>query len=284
MLKPFNPRYFWMMFVILFCSFLLASHLPAATISLAGQSLNNAGTNWRTDSVAKSPDVDGDDRFGTDGFQLYQADPTTGSAIETDPSNWAENIDSVNPSYISSVGSASGGMDGSQRDPGIFNLIDDWFDPNGLDIPSGYAYRTGVAANTETALLEITFTNTQLELNDVRFYLGVMYDNSSLNADQPIQLRLALVGAPLVSYSLTTQAANGVTDFSFFQLDNVSAGDQFILYGTRGSGTGNVGIGGLVFDSIAIPEPQTFILLTLSLTLLLAYQLSSKKPRSDIHL
>jgi hypothetical protein len=146
----------------------------------------------------------------------------------------------------------------------LFNLIDDWFQPEGLDVPSGYAYKSSVAANTETPLLEITFTLTQSELSDRRFYIGVMYDNSSLTADQPVQLRLAQVGAPLVSYSLTTEAANGLTDFTFFQLDTVNAGDQFILYGTRGLNTGNVGIGGLVFDSVAIPEPNTVLLLILS--------------------
>ncbi|NJK91483.1 MAG: PEP-CTERM sorting domain-containing protein [Blastochloris sp.] len=210
--------------------------------------------------------MDGDNIFGTDGYYLFQAEPSTPTNTSLLPFT---NADFLPPNYASIT---SAGANGSAADTSSFQLIDDLFDPTGDDLPSGYAYRSGVMNNTEAALFNITFNLNVVPTNT--YFIGIMHDNT-IAADQPIALRLA--GASGNSGPISLAPANNQIDYTYFQVTGLNSGDTLTLFATRGLMDGNVGVGAIFFDSI--PEPSTYGLILLALALL-GWQLQRQKNRS----
>jgi hypothetical protein len=231
------------------CLGFLAQPAAAAVIQLEGTNVNGVQADWSRSDVPKSPSLDGDSIWGTDGFYLFQALPDTDDNTSTDA---FENVDQSPPSYAALT---PFGANGSTHDD-TYALINDWADPFNTNLPSGTAYRTGVAASTETELFRITF-NLETDPTYI-YYIGILHDNAVI-ADAPTHLRLA--GASGDSGSISLAAADGFIDYTFFRVTGLNNGDVLTLFGTRGSGTGNVGIGGILFDSAPIPEPSTWLLL-----------------------
>jgi|GEM_PF-5520503 len=228
----------------------------AAIIQLEGTNVNGVQADWYRDDVPKSPSLDGNNTWGTDGYHLFQAEFGTEPNTSIDPFLNA----TQDPASYAAVTAAPSGANGSAHSLS-YALINDFFDPFGTNIPSGTAYRSGVAANTETALFQITFS---IGIADppAYFYIGILHDNAVI-ADAPTHLRLA--GASGDSGAIALSPANGQIDYTFFRVTGLNNGDILTLYATRGAGMGNVGIGGIFLDSSPIPEPSTWLLLSLGL-------------------
>lgn len=246
---------------------LLTQSATAAVIQLEGTNVNGVQADWNRLNIPKSPGLDGDGIWGTDGYYLFQAFPGTPNNTSVDIT---ENWDISPPSYANITAGPSG-ADGSEHNDS-FALINDAIDPD-TNIPSGTAYRSGVAANTETELFRITFN---LEVDpEMVYFIGILHDNAVI-ADAPTHLRLA--GASGNSGSISLAPADGLIDYTFFRVTGLNNGDVLTLYGTRGSGTGNVGIGGILFDSAPIPEPSTWLLLGCGLGALAWCRLRRRDP------
>jgi hypothetical protein len=225
---------------------------PAAIVSLAGSDLN-AGPTWRTASVSKPLDLNGDDIYGSDGYLMFNTG-FTGSGFRFN-GNWLSDASSDLPGYAS-VSPGPGGLDGSVTADN-FSVIDDPLNP-GLDFRSGTIARGGMNPGDELGLLNITFSQDF----DSTVRLGVLIGNADFG--NPSALRLTQSGQP--TNSVTVSTGSGVVsqnNFFFFDLDNIAAGDTFVLYGTEDIGDDayapftQLRIGGLTFDDlVVIPEPS----------------------------
>lgn len=131
---------------------MLVLHGTAATVLYTGDHFNfesvtnDAGTGWRNTSTVKPLDADGDNIYGTDGYEFGGGG--TPNAL---------------PTYVNSFTISGGHNDGGRGD------VDNPADPSGVDINGGWAGRSVVS----TTFASCTFNQTLSQ--PIR--LGVIYDN-----------------------------------------------------------------------------------------------------------
>ncbi len=238
-----------------------AATADAATVTSVGAQLNVGAPNadgspgsaagWRTASVTKTLDIDGDDIYGSLGYVLFN--PHAFAAAGTGQGSPLANVNQSLPSYLSVAATGA-----TLSFSGNYTTIDDPANPAGAPLWSGIAYTTGVSAGSEIGLFNVTFAAGTPA--NTTFRLGIFVDNIAPVDGSPFGLRVT--GASGDSGLVNKAQATQVNNYYFFDLDNVVAGDTFSIITRRsGSGTGAVGIGGLTFD--AIPEPATALLLLL---------------------
>lgn len=251
----------WMLGMVLVCvaaGWVMPA--AAAVITAVGSQLgvgdpNANGTagsaaGWRTPSVAKTLDIDGDNVYGTLGYVLFNPHAFGGGG-----SGQGLPLTNVNQSLPSYISVAATGATLSYS--GNYTTIDDPANPAGAPLWSGIAYATGVSAGSEIGLFSVTFgAGTPA---NATFRVGIFVDNIAPVDGSPFGLRITGAGgdSDLVNKLQATQ----VNNYYFFDLENVAAGDEFSIITRRsGSGTGAVGMGGLTFD--VIPEPASLACLS----------------------
>ncbi len=221
---------------ILSAAALLCSSAQAATIIYAGADTTTSGA-WRTSSVIKPLDSDGNNIYGTQGYFIVSS-----TAVQANPSYATVATTPLTATY--------GGNPG-------YTSVDN---PAGAGtVTTGIWYKVS-AENTEDTLATITMTAAS------SFRVGVLVDNGDYLDFTPSTLRVFQTtgGTANSGFINSYLEVNHDSDWYFFDIVNAQAGDVFTISGTNayaGSGQQNVNaIGGLTFDALAVPEPMTGML------------------------
>ena len=236
-----------------------ASSAVGAVVSSAGSDIDvtaaapGGGGYWRTASVVKPNDIDGDNVLGTDGYRYVTDNPG---------GNGANDIESLAPSYatLNLVGN-------NFRGNGNYSLIDD---PAGGTTRSGTFNPTAAPNNAEGAFVsfgEIVFNASATALQTVR--IGIMVDNLDNIIFNSHSLRVSSNGVNVdVATTADADADNRNPDWYYFDVSSIAAGDSVEIFGTSSEGNPNqtqfpATIGAFSFDSVAVPEPSSLSLVAL---------------------
>lgn len=243
----------------------LPTVLPLAQV--ASQSITYAGADtttqsaWRTSTVSKPLDPDGNNIYGSEGYLLFK---TTGGFAGANP---FDAVDNSLPSYLSLTGDAAYTMF-SLNFPG-FSDIDD---PNApaSTVDSGSAGigegSTLPSQGFEASMFDLTFSS---GIPSAGVRIGVLANNS--DDDNPAALRFELDGSggTITASATVTPAANGTANppaqWFFFDVVGMSSGDVISFFATDGNLGGAMdqqeikGIGGFTVD--VVPEPSSAALL-----------------------
>lgn len=230
-----------------FTGAVLSFQSPAWALDFAGSDFTTNDA-FRTDSVVKSLDSDGDNIYGTDGYTIFQSDAvgtstsTNGNIVQT-------------PSYANvEILSGLSYFTGNNSSLNYVDIDDPTQTGSGTvpNIESGILFKGGVGSGT-TEFVNLNFTNTG------NYRVGFLVDNTDFAAISPTSLTLNQTtgGSASVTTNLTDDRdLDG--DYYFFDVD-AEAGDVFQLSGVGDSGFGSNGIGGVTFDTIpAAPTPVPF--------------------------
>lgn len=238
-------RFVWS--VVVLVALLLSLPVHAAVITyLGGEVDTQAG--WRTAAVDKpnTLDLDGDNVYGTDGYDVIMHHPDTSF-------QYKESL----PSYISSSGVAAGVSPWANATAAFGYAVVD--DPAGGTGNAGIFYRyhdTGTYANY------LTFT----VASDKDFVVGILSSVSNPGGGMA-----ALSGGHLyqtvggdgnsgqeaMTHHTSAQAADTGKRlaYNFFQVEGAKAGDVFVFDAAPTEAFQASGPWGITYD--AIPEPAT---------------------------
>jgi len=220
--------------------------LRAAVITAPGIDVNNPS--WRTPSIVKPLDIDGDNIYGSAGYFLVRFNsPASSTALST--VNGTNGTLNTLPAFLT-VTSVPG--TGPDRMFGAKAPIDDPNNVGGADVATGVAYRNTGFSNTDPEpYLTLTIGP---DVPATGFRLGVLTDNSGIN-DPPTSVTLAQSsgsGSDTQSY-LSAYAGAQQPDWYFFDILGAQSGDTFLLsFGNRTVGFKPT-VAGLTLD--VVPEP-----------------------------
>ncbi|MGB0716663.1 MAG: PEP-CTERM sorting domain-containing protein [Phycisphaerae bacterium] len=218
---------------------LLAGSANAATVTTLGTQADM--TDWRTSSVAKTYDPDGDNILGTDGYYLFGAagENTTGV-------NNANGDLSGLPSYLG----VSSGLTSAQF---AYASIDNPVDGSPADIVSG---TTSGKNFSETLIATITFSS------GVPSDLVMTLMNDNTNGDPTAGFDIRASDGTTVLATVSSLARNDTPDWHSFNLSGITDGDELQVWGLA-DGVSNTTrttlLGGVTFD--VVPEPGSLALL-----------------------
>lgn len=226
---------------------LMAGQVMATTITYVGADTTN-GARWRTASVVKTLDADGDNIYGTDGYLLL-----------TSPGGVVQSV----PGYISSiVRLAPFNWYGGLTPGALYIDVDNPVAPGVIRTGSWY----GASGSIDV------FARITVQAN-ATFRLGVLVDAFDAETPDvsPLTLRVDQIFAapPLADSGFVTAnlEPNRDGDWYFFDIQ-ADAGDVLHISGQNwNQGVGGFwqanAIAGLSFDTI--PEPSTYALMGLGL-------------------
>ena len=222
---------------------------------------------WSDTTFAKTLDIDGDNRYGTDGvFLVNTTAPNAGAGS-------AVAFERV-PTFTSAVvANAGNNIDGNfQNNGGTTGFVEN--DTNTGTLRLGYAGFNVGSNDTAIPLTDLfTYTLTADQAADETLRLGVF--GGTNNGDPRLgftELQVTAGGAVTTSASTTDpRATNGgnAADLYFFDITNLVAGDEIVISAANSNLEGNnfnaVTIGGVTFDTAitAVPEPSSLALLGL---------------------
>lgn len=222
-----------------------ATTAQAATITYLG-SENNLES-FRTTTVTKLYDADGDNVYGTAGYRFWG----TGNKGQTVSIDGPETLGS-NPSFLSiSNGTAEfafsyayGSMDDPTLPPGssVANVI------NGIACD----YTT-----VESSVFNLSVTSA------TDFVVGLAVIGLP---EQPNGMRVSIGGDTSATIA-TTDRGYGAPDFYFFSVVGAQLGDTVNINLTP-NGDGQANIAGITIDAIAVPEPASLGVICGGLSLL----------------
>ncbi len=224
----------------------------AFAVQSSAQAFNFAGSDFttndafRTDSVVKSLDPDGDNIYGTDGYTVFRS---TGSGAATSANN---NIVAT-PSYAN-INILSGLIyyTGDSSSTNYVDIDDPIQTGSGTvpNIESGILFKGGVNGGN-TQFLDLDFTNAG------NYRVGFLVDNADYTAISPVSLTLAQTagGSNSATTNLTDRDLDG--DYYFFDVD-AQVGDVYRLSGVGDPSFASNGIGAITFDTVPVPTPVPF--------------------------
>ena len=226
--------------LLCFSAALFVSHTHAAQIAAAGADTSTTRDAWRTASVAKRLDADGDNVYGTAGYLMFHTG-YSGDKFDLRPNVFANSSEAL-PSYVTVLPVGAGASIGAKN----FAMIDDPTEPTS-DMLSGAAIAPGVPLGGEAAMFKLVFKNPPAK--GVR--VGVMVNNAVDRNTGAV--RLALDGDVAVTASHhTAQGARAQACYYFFDVTDLAANATLTLHVTEDATdtnkSGEVRIGGLTFD------------------------------------
>ncbi len=278
-----------------------------ATLNYAGTEYNIGGTffpggsapyvvvPWRSDSVTKALDIDGNNVYGSDGYALFATQfnwPNQGCCGSVQAVNSATYPNLIDlPSYVSAsqflVNNKIGGWN--------YALIDDPTLVNGYrDYNWGNTQVPAVVpANSQSPYVKMG----NIEGNDILgnnartgpngagrwgFTLGadvpqtvrvsVMsdgYDGTNWSATEVLLARVDNVGGILDIVGSGALTRNRFVDMHTFDIVGGQAGENYAIF-AKASGDGQGAIAGVAFDSV-VPEPTGVVLLLWAVGSLVAF-------------
>ena len=224
--------------------------LSAATITYAGAISGNEVARWRTDSVAKSFDLDGDNVYGSFGAVNWVDGDVGGSTVSTD----------LGFSVVSA---------GAQYQQAAYDDIDSLSSP-------GTMTDAGISLQRFTIVfkgLDADYTNQVLRLGVMQGVLG------GGEAAKDFGKRLTVIevdtdgnevsgGGNSGEISIRGGAVEtvGNVDMLFFDISGVEAGDRFEVYSENPLDANAIQGYNSAFsiDMVAVPEPSSSSLLALA--------------------
>jgi hypothetical protein len=258
-----------------------APGLYAATITIPGSITGIAGAgndqidSWRTTTVLKTLDPDGDNVYGTSGYVLYATDAATnantgavvtGSPLTYNASATRRTLSSI-PSFLTLT---DNGQTQTASSYGYKLMDDPTFAPGASvsDLESGAALTSPIALGTEQSLLNLTI-GTSFPAGGLR--VGLLFSNADV-FDGTIRLTQTAGGSGTATFNETVPPAGVELGMTFFDITGAAPGDVFTLYikktnpqPTGGNLNTNVIYGGVTFDALPapVPEPTAGLLLAL---------------------
>jgi hypothetical protein len=221
----------------------------AGTISYSNTDFDLGG-GWRTSSVAKPLDINGNNVLGSDGWYV-----AGGSGSSSYPS-YIANV-SLNPSIFS--GNASyASIDDPTTTPGL----------NPTQIVSG-TFNPGVGTGNPATLFSFQLTGGI----PATIQIGLMVDNLDAPVFNSEAMELKQTnGTADVNIDTTGSPYNdSIPDWIFFDVTG-AAGDEFSIV-AYGSPSGPATLGAISFDSAPAPEPASGGLLLAALAVVFARRL-----------
>ena len=213
---------------------------------------------WSDPTFSKTLDIDGDNRYGTDGFFLAN---TTAQNAGAGTAVAMERV----PAFTSPVVANQTFSGNFQNNNGTTGFIQN--DANDAIIRLGYAgFNNGTQAEAIplTALFTYTLTADQAVGETLR--LGVF--GGTNNSDPRLGFTELQVTAAGLSASLLDDRPNNTgngTDLYLFDITGLVAGDEIVISAANSNLLGNnfnaATIGGVTFD--VVPEPSSTALLGL---------------------
>jgi hypothetical protein len=201
----------------------LSAAPPSVTFVGADTTTNDA---WRTTSVAKPLDIDGDNIYGSDGFYLYSG----GTHTLTAPPPYA--TVSPRPGMTVYSGNASYIFYDNPDLTGAGPI------PNVL---TGVIYNT----NNPTEWVDITFTQPGL------FRVGIITDNADFIPISPLNFRFQQITGGTVDTGYVAASGDRDRDIDYYLFDvEANAGDVYRLSGQNDPGHTSNGIAAIFFDGI----------------------------------
>ena len=223
---------------------------------------------WSDSTFTKTLDIDGDNRYGTDGFVLLNTTNTGGGRNSPGAalSGSAQRAPDFATAGISALADAN--FSGAFQNPsGTTGLIRN--DANDATVRLGYGginLATPNAAIPLTDLYSFTLTSALAANETLRF--GVF--SGSNNSDTRLGFTELTVTAGAFSASTTDDRVANVgnaPDIYFFDITDLAVGDTIVVSAansiTGGNNFNGATIGGVTFDTFVVPEPSSAALLGL---------------------
>ena len=213
---------------------LLAFTGHAAVVGYVGADTSTGGA-WRTPSVLKSLDADGNNIYGSDGYVLS----TSPGGDVSSP-----------PAYATVARLADSTFTNGHITNIKYQMVDNP-NPSGEALYTGLWYSTGTQDLEEQDLAEITVTAAS------SFRIGVLVDQTDVPDISPKHLRLRQVqgGAADSGQIDCYLEPNLDADWYFFDVVGAQARDKFVLSGTNmragSDAQDSNGIGAITFDPIS---------------------------------
>lgn len=247
--------------ILIVTSALAGTTLTHAAVSFVGSLENNPNTfeigRWSLASVVKSFDIDGNNLYGSDGYALMN---TTNSAAAAGP---LDSITQSAPSYTLGIAytAASAGFSSS-----YFGAEDVLLPGNtGGTLNLGYA-GVDAAPNVVVPLQEVfAYTLNRNMATGETFRVGIILDSLADTQIGANALRL-VAGANQADATLVAGSRTGRMDMYFFDVTGLTNGEEIQIWlGKEATaGINAATMGGVMFDSITVPEPSIGLLLGLA--------------------
>ena len=217
---------------------LMSVHLSAGTVTFAAAQLD-LGSGWRTNSMTKIIDLDGNNILGTDGWFL-------------------PDVRNITPTYLTGVVSNPSYYVGNSNYANIDNPIT----TPGVTPTTIQSLTWNPAGSTVSTLLSFTFAGAI----PATVQVSVMVDNVDSPQFNPNSIEVKqLVGGTGDSGAISVTSAryaNGNPDWLYFTIAGAKAGDK---YSVLSQGTNFATAGAIAFDSTsATPEPSTLAMMGIS--------------------
>ena len=235
---------------------LICTTARAGVLTAVGTDLNDPS--WRTATVPKSQDNNGDNIYGTNGYFLPRFN-SAGSTVAFSTANGTNGTINTLPAYLTVA--AAPGATGPNSQYGAKYAIDN---PNvaGATAASGIAFQSVVGPTGTNPFLTFTI-NTGVPTGTLR--IGILSDTSAGNGNIPTSFTLAQTtgtdtGTVMLADALAPTAA-AQADWYFFDIANAVAGDVYTLsLGTTTTvANAKPTLGGVTLD--VVPEPSTWALM-----------------------
>jgi arylsulfatase A len=186
-------------------------------------------TGWRTLSVDKPFDPDGDDILGTEGYYLFGA----GDETATPPAS------PVAKGPLASLPSYLGVTSTLTQAQFTYALIDNPVDGSPAEIVSGTT--SGAVTAVDSLIATITFGS------GVPSDLVMTLMNDNLSGDPTGGFDLRASDGTTVLATVGSLARNDIPDWHSFALSGITAGDEVQVWGLTGGGRTTL-LGGITFD------------------------------------
>ena len=218
---------------------------------------------WSNTTFIKTLDIDGDNRYGTDGVFLAN---TTAQNAGAGSAVTFERVPTFTSPVVASAGNNISGN--FQNANGTTGFIQN--DVNDATIRLGYAGFTG-PNDTAIPLTDLfTYTLTADQAVGETLRLGVF--GGTNNSDTRLGFTtLGVTAGGEFASAIDDRATNtgNATDLYFFDITGLVAGDEIVISAANSNLAGNnfnaATIGGVTFDTtIAVPEPSSLAVLGLS--------------------
>ncbi len=222
----------------------ISASAGAAIISAVGGQVA-IGDRIRTTTTPKIHDLDGDNAYGTAGWQFFGV----GGGNVEGPGFETQSLIGL-PSFISDIAAAPGGI-GYYAAYNGYLPIDDPREPIGANVPnviSGLAYVRPVTQAVEYPFFQIIVAE-----DTPIFRVGFLVNQESAYTQFPNNIRLQC-DASVASLAVDATATRGQRDMYFFDVAGAHAGDVIQVFGTAASLRESLGVSGITFD---IPTPGT---------------------------